>query len=126
MRKPWAMRAGSVARAEDLLTACVRACARYVAADAGDRRLVVAIGALLVEYTALEPSREACHAALLEVGRRALAAREVRLGRVVADSAVALDSGSAEAWVLRGRALDADGRGDEAAAAYRRGRATAA
>lgn len=129
MKKPWAgltrLRPGSVARAEDLLTACVRECAGYVAALDGETdrkraRLVASIGALVAEHTAHEPSADASFAALLEVGRRALDAGEVRLARRVADASVALRSRSKGAWRLRGQALEALGRDVDAAAAYER------
>lgn len=125
MTKRWAgltgLRAGSVARAEDLYTACVRECARHLAGPAGgDGPLVAAIGRLVVEHTALEPDEDRTHEALLDVARQALAAGEIRLGRRVADSAVALRSRSREAWALRGRALELCGREEEAALALRR------
>lgn len=125
MTKRWAgltgLRVGSVARAEDLYTACVRECARHLAVlGAGGGPLVAAIGELVVEHAALQPDEERTFAALLEVGRRALDAGELQLGRRVADSAVALRSRSNEAWLLRGRALELCGRGDEAQLALRR------
>lgn len=135
MTKRWTgltgLRAGSVARAEDLYTACVRECARHLAGPGagdgtgavggtGDGPLVAAIGALVVEHTALQPDEDRTFDALLEVARRALAAGEVQLGRRVADSAVALRSRSREAWALRGRALELCGRREEAALALRR------
>lgn len=125
-----ALRPGSVARAEDLLTACVRECAGYVAAVPGAlgperAALVAAIGRLVVEHTDLEPSADDSYAALLDVGRRALDAGEGRLARRVADSAVALRSRCADAWLLRGRALEGIGRDEEAYAAYARHRGLA-
>ncbi|MCE7080910.1 hypothetical protein [Streptomyces sp. ST2-7A] len=131
MTKRWAglmgLRAGSVARAEDLLTACVRECARHVATSEDrpgpeQRRLVAAVGELVVRHTDLRPSEDDCFEALLEVGRRAMEAGEVRLARRLADSAVALRSGSAEAWHLRGRALERMGRVWEAEQAFTRSR----
>ncbi|MBB0247037.1 tetratricopeptide repeat protein [Streptomyces alkaliphilus] len=131
MTKRWAglmgLRAGSVARAEDLLTACVRECARHVAASEDrpgpeQRRLVAAVGELVVRHTDLRPSEDDCFESLLEVGRRALDAGEVRLARRLADSAVALRSRSAEAWHLRGRALERLGRAGEAEQAFTRSR----
>jgi Flp pilus assembly protein TadD len=80
----------------------------------------VAIGALVVEHTALRPDEDRLFEALLEVGRRALAAGEPRLSRRIADSAVALRSRDREAWRLRGRALELSGREEEAALAMRR------
>jgi hypothetical protein len=44
------LRPGSVARAEDLVGACVRECAAYVAVRPENGPLVAAIGALVVEY----------------------------------------------------------------------------
>jgi hypothetical protein len=125
MTKRWAgltgLRAGSVARAEDLYTACVRECARHLAGpEDGQAPLVAAIGVLVVEHTALEPDEDRVFAALLDVGRRAVDAGEVRLARRIADSAVALRSRSAQAWLLRGRALELSGRDEEAALALRR------
>ncbi|MDB1090168.1 hypothetical protein PJ985_21665 [Streptomyces sp. ACA25] len=136
MTKRWAglvgLRPGSVARAEDLLTACVRECARYVAAlgeepETPERgRLVAAIGTLVVEHTAPEPDPDVSFAALLRVGRRALDAGEERLARRVADSAMALRSRSADAWLLRAQSLVAIGRPEEAGDAYTRYRALTA
>ncbi|SFD62934.1 hypothetical protein [Streptomyces aidingensis] len=103
---------GSVARAEDLLTACVRECGRYVAGQAVDQRLAAAIGALVVEYTALQPDTDAAYRALLGVGRAALETDEVRLARRMADSAVALRPGDKEAWLLRARSLELAGRAE--------------
>ncbi|WP_130797063.1 hypothetical protein [Streptomyces otsuchiensis] len=132
MTKHWTglvgLRAGSVARAEDLYTACVRECARHLAGDgtrppSADAPLVAAIGALIVEHTELRPDEDAVFAALLAVGGCALAAGEQRLARRVADSTVALRSRSAEAWELRGVVLEAAGRTAEAAEAAGRGRA---
>ncbi|TDC13469.1 hypothetical protein E1265_27905 [Streptomyces sp. 8K308] len=117
------LRPGNVARAEDLLTACVRECAAYVATGPEDRKLVAAVGALVVEHSAHEPSADRAYDALLTVGRRALDAGEVRLARRVADSAVALRSRSREAWRLRALALEADGRAREAVDAHERSRA---
>ncbi|WP_165986228.1 hypothetical protein [Streptomyces sp. YIM 98790] len=103
---------GSVARAEDLLTACVRECGRHVAGQAVDQRLAAAVGALVVEYTALEPDQEAAYRALLGVGRAALETDEVRLARRMADSAVALRPGDKDAWLLRARSLELAGRAE--------------
>ncbi|MFX4294059.1 hypothetical protein [Streptomyces bohaiensis] len=131
MTKRWnglvGLRAGSVARAEDLSTACVRECARHLAARPGDAgsladvSLVAAIGALVAEHTELCPDEDAVFEALLAVGAAALAAGEGRLARRVADSTVALRSRSAAAWELRGRALRAAGRETEAVEALGRG-----
>ncbi|WP_129841224.1 hypothetical protein [Streptomyces sp. RFCAC02] len=114
------LRPGSVARAEDLFTPCVRECAAYVAGGGRDAALVAAIGALVVEHSAHEPSAERAFDALLRAGQCALDAGEVRLARRVADSAVALRSRSKGAWRLRGGALEADGRETEAVEAYER------
>ncbi len=129
-RTSWAsglvrLRPGSVARAEDLLNACVRECADRLAAVRGtlsveSARLVAAIGALVVEHTAVEPSSDRCFEALLRVSRAGLAAEEPRLARRVADTAVALRSRSAGAWQLRGEALRALGRDGEAVDAFER------
>ncbi|NJQ08280.1 hypothetical protein [Streptomyces lonarensis] len=130
MTKRWnglvGLRAGSVARAEDLYTACVRECARHLAArgEAGtraDAALIAAIGALVAEHTELRPDEDAVFEALLTVGAAALAAGEPRLARRVADSTVALRSRSAAAWELRGRVLRAAGRETEAVEALGRG-----
>ncbi|WP_110945484.1 hypothetical protein [Streptomyces avicenniae] len=120
------LRPGSVARAEDLFTACVRECAAYVAAGDGDPALVTAVGALVVEHSAHEPSAERAFDALLRTGQLALDAGEIRLARRIADSAVALRSRSKGAWRLRGGALEADGRESEAVEAYERYQSLAA
>ncbi len=130
MTKPWAaglarLRPGSVARAEDLLNACVREYAAYLAAlekPQGPKRtkLVAAIGALIVEHTAAEPSADRCFEALLKVGRAALDAEDPQLARRAGDGAVALRSRSKGAWRLRGEALDALGRDREAIDAFER------
>ncbi|ONK13343.1 hypothetical protein [Streptomyces sp. MP131-18] len=119
------LRPGSVARAEDLTTACVRECAGYLAAldDVAapeHTKLVAAIGTLVAEHTAYEPSRERSLDALLNVGRLALDAGEVRLARRIADSGVALRASSEGAWRLRAQALEADGRAAEAVHAHGR------
>ncbi|WP_181727462.1 glycosyltransferase family 29 protein [Streptomyces sp. PT12] len=113
------LRPGSVARAEDLLTACVRECAAHLVslegpAPAQRTGLVAAIGVLVAEHTAFEPSADRSFDALLDVGRRALDAGEVRLARRLADSAVALRPGAGGAWGLRAEALEADGREEDA------------
>ncbi|MFI7273696.1 hypothetical protein [Streptomyces sp. NPDC049879] len=120
------LRPGSVARAEDLFTACVRECAAYVAGGGGDAALVAAIGALVVEHSAHEPSAERAFDALLRTGQHALDAGEIRLARRIADSAVALRARSKGAWRLRGSALEADGREIEAVEAYERYQSLAA
>jgi hypothetical protein len=119
------LRPGSVARAEDLITACVRECAGHLAALDGvatpeHTKLVAAIGALVAEHTAFEVSPDRSFDALLNVGRHALDAGEVRLARRIADSGVALRAGAESAWRLRAQALEADGR--YADAAHARGR----
>ncbi|MDT0347654.1 hypothetical protein [Streptomyces litchfieldiae] len=122
------LRPGSVARAEDLITACVRECAGYLAALDGvaapeRTKLVAAIGTLIAEHTAFEPAGDRSFDALLNVGRVALDAGEVRLARRVADSGVALRARSQDAWRLRAQALEADGRFGEAG--HARGRCAA-
>ncbi|WP_158674666.1 bacterial transcriptional activator domain-containing protein [Streptomyces hoynatensis] len=119
------LRPGSVARAEDMLTACVRECAAYLATGPTHAGLVAAVGALVVEHSDHEPSAERAFDAVLKVGRAALDAGEVRLARRVADSAVALRNSSKGAWRLRGEALEADGREHEAIEAYERYQALA-
>jgi hypothetical protein len=81
---------------------------------------VAAIGALVVEHTAAEPGEARTFEALLAVGRRALDAEEIRLARRVADTAVALRSGSKGAWRLRGETSEAAGRDKDALDAYER------
>lgn len=129
MKKPWAglarLRPGSVARAEDPLTACVRECAQHVASQPGtpgraQARLAAAIGALVAEHTAHEPSGELSFEALVRVGRAAMEASETRLARRVGDTAVSLRPRSKAAWRLRGQALEAQGREVEAIDAYER------
>ncbi|MGK5532888.1 hypothetical protein [Streptomyces sp. URMC 129] len=122
-----------MARAEDLITACVRECAGYLAAlhaldgaAAPERtKLVSAIGTLVVEHTAYEPDTDRSFDALLNVGRLALDAGEVRLARRVADAGVALRSRSRDAWRLRAQALAADGREADSVHAYGRSDALA-
>ncbi|MEO3755060.1 hypothetical protein [Streptomyces sp. B6B3] len=121
------LRPGSVARAEDLLNACVRECADRLAAVRGtlgveSTRLVAAIGALVVEHTAVDPSDDRCFEALLRVSRAGLAAEDPGLARRVADTAVALRSRSGGAWRLRGEALSALGRDGEALDAFEHAR----
>lgn len=125
------LRPGSVARAEDLVTACVRECAGYLTALDGlggtlvpeRAKLVSAIGTLVAEHAAYEPSPDRSFDALLNVGRIALDAGEVRLARRVADAGVALRSRSQDAWRLRAQALAADGR--EADSVHAHGRSDA-
>ncbi|MDT0270329.1 hypothetical protein RM844_29060 [Streptomyces sp. DSM 44915] len=125
---PWP---GSVARAEDLFAGCVRECAGFLsrltgpATAPGEHRLIVAAGELVRERAAVEPCRDRSFTALLRAGDAAIAAGQVRLARRLADAAVALGSRSSHAWLLRGRALAADGRALEASDAYRRHRALA-
>ncbi|MEO3756248.1 hypothetical protein [Streptomyces sp. B6B3] len=114
-----------MARAEDLLNACVREYAAYLAAldkPQGPKRtkLVAAIGTLIVEHTAPEPEADRCFEALLKVGRAALDAEDPQLARRAGDAAVALRSRSKGAWRLRGEALDALGRDREAIDAFER------
>ncbi|WP_053171240.1 hypothetical protein [Streptomyces sp. SBT349] len=113
------LRPGSVARAEDLVTACVRECAGYLAALGGTparerTELVAAIGTLVAEHTTFEPSADRSFDALLAVGRHAVDAGEIRLARRLADTGVALRPGSGGAWRLRAEALEADGREEDA------------
>ncbi|SOD62442.1 hypothetical protein SAMN06297387_10610 [Streptomyces zhaozhouensis] len=122
---------GSVARAEDLFAGCVRECAgflsRGVLGEAAPEtgRLVAAIGELVRERAEVEPCPDRSFAALLRAGEAAIPAGQVRLARRLADAAVALRTRSGDAWLLRGRALSADGRLGEASDAYRRHRALA-
>ncbi|MGP4113655.1 hypothetical protein ACTWP5_22440 [Streptomyces sp. 4N509B] len=132
MKTSWAaglarLRPGSVARAENMLHACVRECARHLAAVSPARppgpngtALLAAIGGLVVEHTAAEPDEDRSHAALLATGRAALDAGETRLARHLADTAVVLRSRSRGAWRLRGDVLHAAGRDREALDAYER------
>ncbi|MDT0308359.1 hypothetical protein RM780_15520 [Streptomyces sp. DSM 44917] len=107
------------------MAACIRECAGYLSALDGEAapertKLVAAIGTLVAEHSAHQPSPDRTFDALLNVGRLALDAREVRLARRIADSGVALRSASGQAWRLRAQALEADGRGAEAAHARAR------
>lgn len=129
MKRPWAglakLRPGTVARAEDVFTACVRECAQYLAGrqeppDRAETALISAIGVLIAEHTAHEPSADRSFDALLRVGRAAVAADEPRLAQRVGDTALAVRSKSKGAWRLRGEALEARGREADAVAAYER------
>ncbi|WP_062208857.1 hypothetical protein [Streptomyces sp. NBRC 109706] len=122
---PWP---GSVARAEDLFAGCVRECAGHLTDPTRPHdqpRLIAAIGELVRERAAVEPCQDRSFAALLAAADSAIAAGQVRLARRLADAAVALRARSDQAWLLRGRALAADGRAVEASDAYRRHRALA-
>lgn len=109
-------------------TAALRLCGDYLAdlaaggalGDAGRTGLVSAIGGLT---TASGTGGDGLFDALLRTGQRALEAggeAETRLALDIAVEATALRSRSKGAWRLRGNALDALGRRDEAVQAYER------
>ncbi|MFE4452094.1 hypothetical protein [Streptomyces sp. NPDC056796] len=106
----------------------LRLCGDYLAGlavsgpldDTGRTRLVAAIGTLT---TACGTDGDERFDALLRTGRRALETggeTETRLALDLAAEATALRSGSKGAWRLRGSALEAAGRRDEAVRAYER------
>ncbi|MFC5169562.1 tetratricopeptide repeat protein [Streptomyces mutomycini] len=117
---------GGTARPEP--TAALRLCGDYLAglaasgpmSDARQTRLVSAIGGLT---TACGTDGDELFDALLRTGQRALEAggeTETRLALDIAVEATGLRSRSKGAWRLRGSALDALGRRDEAVEAYER------
>ncbi|RPK92825.1 hypothetical protein [Streptomyces sp. ADI98-10] len=108
-----------------LLTA-LRLCGDHLAAlaasgpltDARRTRLIASIGALTTACST--PGADAFDA-LLRTGQQALDSggeAEARLALALADEARALRTRSKGAWRLRGNALDALGRGEEAITAY--------
>ncbi|MFJ9625891.1 tetratricopeptide repeat protein [Streptomyces sp. NPDC101181] len=110
------------------LGAALRLCGDHLAAlaasgpltDARRTRLIASIGALTTACST--PGADAFDA-LLRTGQDALDTggdAETRLALALADEAVALRARSKGAWRLRGRALDALGRGEEAITAYER------
>ncbi|WP_274032391.1 hypothetical protein [Streptomyces sp. MMBL 11-1] len=110
------------------LLAALRLCGDHLAAlaaagpltDARRTRLIASIGALTTACST--PGADAFDA-LLRTGQQALDSggeAEARLALALADEATALRSRSKGAWRLRGDALDALGRGEEAITAYER------
>jgi hypothetical protein len=108
--------------------AALRLCGDYLAGlaasgpmnDVRQTRLVAAIGGLT---TACGADADGMFDALLRTGRRALESggdTETRLALDIAVEATGLRPRSKGAWRLRGRALDALGRSDEAVQAYER------
>ncbi|MFE5241958.1 MULTISPECIES: tetratricopeptide repeat protein [unclassified Streptomyces] len=108
--------------------AALRLCGDYLAglaaggpmSDARQTRLVAAVGGLT---TACGGDADGMFDALLRTGRLALEAggdAEARLALGIAVEATALRPRSKGAWRLRGSALDALGRSDEAVVAYER------
>ncbi|WP_240677194.1 glycosyltransferase family 29 protein [Actinacidiphila soli] len=103
----------------------MRICGEYLASlgeQPGRRRvrLAGAIGALVAAHTVTQTDP---FDALLRVGERALEVGgedETRLALSVADTAAAIRERSKGAWRLRGLALEALGRGEEAVGAYER------
>jgi hypothetical protein len=110
---------------ESLLMDGVRACGDYLASLQGapDRRhtrLLTAIGALVVAHAA---ESDDSFDALLRAGDRALELKgeaESRLALSLADTAKAIRVRSKGAWRLRGLALEALGRDEEAIESYER------
>ncbi|MGW6723225.1 hypothetical protein [Streptomyces sp. NPDC054995] len=110
------------------LLAALRLCGDHLAAlaasgpltDARRTRLIASIGALTTACST--PGADAFDA-LLRTGQQALDSggdAEARLALALADEAIALRARSKGAWRLRGNALDALGRGEEAITAYER------
>ncbi|MFG3409601.1 hypothetical protein [Streptomyces sp. NPDC048142] len=111
---------------EPALLAALRLCGDHLAAlaasgpltDARRTRLIASIGALTTACST--PGADAFDA-LLRTGQQALDSggdAEARLALALADEATALRTRSKGAWRLRGNALDALGRGEEAITAY--------
>ncbi|MEU6956875.1 tetratricopeptide repeat protein [Streptomyces sp. NPDC045714] len=110
------------------LLAALRLCGDHLTALAADgpltdarrTRLIASIGALTTACST--PGADAFDA-LLRTGQQALDSggqAEARLALALADEATALRARSKGAWRLRGNALDALGRGEEAITAYER------
>lgn len=110
------------------LLAALRLCGDHLSAlaaagpltDARRTRLIASIGALTTACST--PGADAFDA-LLRTGQQALDSgveAEVRLALALADEATAVRPRSKGAWRLRGNALDALGRGEEAITAYER------
>ncbi|MFE6697250.1 hypothetical protein [Streptomyces sp. NPDC057718] len=110
------------------LLAALRLCGDHLAAlaasgpltDARRTRLIASIGALTTACST--PGADAFDA-LLRTGQQALDSggdAEARLALALAGEATALRARSKGAWRLRGNALDALGRGEEAITAYER------
>jgi hypothetical protein len=108
------------------LLAALRLCGDHLTAlaasgpltDARRTRLIASIGALTTACST--PGADAFDA-LLRTGQQALESggdAEARLALALADEATALRTRSKGAWRLRGSALDALGRGEEAITAY--------
>ncbi|MFJ8883198.1 hypothetical protein ACIRJR_07280 [Streptomyces sp. NPDC102402] len=121
-------RTGQGGAARPAPTAALRLCGDYLAglaaggplSDAPRTRLVAAIGGLT---TACGTEGDDLFDALLRTGQRALEAggeAETRLALDIAVEAAELRPRSKGAWRLRGSALDALGRRDEAVQAYER------
>ncbi|MFJ4838501.1 hypothetical protein [Streptomyces sp. NPDC088746] len=119
-------RTGQGPTARPAPTAALRLCGDYLAGltaggptgDAPQTRLLAAIGGLT---TACGTDGDELFEALLRTGQRALEAggeTETRLALDIAVEATALRARSKGAWRLRGSALDALGRRDEAEQAY--------
>ncbi|MEU5287885.1 hypothetical protein N7925_12585 [Streptomyces sp. CA-278952] len=110
------------------LLAALRLCGDHLAAlaaagpltDVRRTRLIASIGALTTACST--PGADAFDA-LLRTGQQALDSggeAEARLALALADEATAVRTRSKGAWRLRGSALDALGRGEEAITAYER------
>uniref|UniRef100_UPI001C271E43 tetratricopeptide repeat protein n=1 Tax=Streptomyces anulatus TaxID=1892 RepID=UPI001C271E43 len=113
---------------DQALLAALRLCGDHLSAlaaagpltDARRTRLIASIGALT---TACSTPGADGFDALLRTGQQALDSggeAEARLALALADEATALRARSKGAWRLRGNALDALGRGEEAITAYER------
>jgi hypothetical protein len=117
---------GHAPRLEPLVGAAVRVCGEYLVTAADrergtGRRLAGAIGALVAAHTA--GTGDDVFDLLLRTAERALEAGEEpesRLALSLAETATHLRARSKGAWRLRGLALEALGRDDEAIEAYER------
>ncbi|OWA24302.1 tetratricopeptide repeat protein [Streptomyces sp. CS057] len=113
---------------DQALLSALRICGDHLSAlaaagpltDARRTRLIASIGTLTTACST--PGADAFDA-LLRTGQQALDSggeAEARLALALADEATALRTRSKGAWRLRGNALDALGRGEEAITAYER------
>jgi hypothetical protein len=118
-------RPGQAARGEPVVAGAVRACGEYLAASVAerDRRRAVLAGAIGALVAAHAGAAEDAFDPLLRTAERALEVggeAESELALSLAEAATRIRERSKGAWRLRGLALEALGREDEAVAAYER------